>query len=105
MLITSHDRRFVDNIAERFVLISSGQLKEINDPNQFYNTSPSGFQQQKEAPTRQHQIQLSDEEQILARIVELESLLEADQARKPRFQKPKLQEAWQEELEQLNGKI
>lgn len=35
-LITSHDRKFVDTIAQRYVLIIDGQLKEINDPNSFY---------------------------------------------------------------------
>ncbi len=105
VLITSHDRRFVDNIAERFVLINDGQLKEINHANQFYRSTPTiGQNRKKEDPTPD-QLQLDDEEQILARIVELESLLEADLERKPRFQKPKSQEAWKEELDQLNSKI
>ena len=82
-----------------------GQLKEINHADQFYRSTPSGEQTRKQQDTTPDQVQLDDEEQILARIVELESLLEADVARKPRFQKPKLQEAWREELDQLNSKI
>ena len=105
VLITSHDRRFVDNIAERFVLINDGQLKEINHADQFYRSTPTIGQNRKQEDPTPDQLQLDDEEQILARIVELESLLEADLERKPRFQKPKSQEAWKEELDQLNSKI
>ncbi|MBL6690977.1 MAG: ABC-F family ATP-binding cassette domain-containing protein [Pseudomonadales bacterium] len=100
VLITSHDRRFVDNIAERYLLISEGKLTEINRPEIFYNM---------DSPDRSQQEQQTDgdisepegEEEILARIVELEALLEADLARKPKFQKPKLQETWRAEIEAL----
>jgi heme-transporting ATPase len=37
--------------------------------------------------------------------VELEALLAADLARKPKFQKPELQAAWQQELEELTGRL
>ena len=43
----------------------------------------------------------SDYEQLLARLIELESLLEDDLARKLKHQKPKLQQDWQEEISQL----
>ena len=87
VLITSHDRRFVDNIAEHFVLISDGQLKGINHADQFYRSSPTEGKSRKQQDNTPDQAQLDDEEQILARIVELESLLEADLARKPRLRK------------------
>lgn len=34
VLLTSHNRRFVDNIAEHFVMIREGQLKEIKHADQ-----------------------------------------------------------------------
>ncbi len=105
VLITSHDRRFVDNIAERFVVINDGQLKAINYADQFYSSNPTDGRMQQQQATTSGQVQLDDKEQILVRMVELESLLEADLARKNRFQKPKLQEAWREELDKLNSKI
>ena len=105
VLITSHDRRFVDNIAEHYVLISDGQLKEINHADQFYRSNPTEGQSRKQLDNTPDHVQLEDEEQILARIVELEALLEADLLRKPRFQKPKSQEVWRQELVQLNSKI
>ena len=103
VLITSHDRQFVDHIADRFVLIESGQLVEINDPNDFYTSNTTVKFNDNAEPTRSKQRYSGDE--VLNRIVELEELLQADLARKPKFQKPKLQEAWQAELEELNGKL
>jgi hypothetical protein len=41
----------------------------------------------------------------LERIVELEEKLAADRGRKPKFQKPKLQQAWQAELQELYKQI
>lgn len=104
VLITSHDRRFVDNIAERYVLISEDRLTEINRPEIFYNM---------DSPDRSRQEQQTDgdisepegEEEILARIIELEALLEADLARKPKFQKPKLQESWRAEIDSLSKSL
>jgi len=87
------------------MLISDGQLKAINHADQFYSSNPTEGQRRKQKDNTPDQVQLDDEEQILARMVELESLLEADLARKPRFQKPKSQEAWRQELVQLNSKI
>ncbi|MDA0979169.1 MAG: ABC-F family ATP-binding cassette domain-containing protein, partial [Proteobacteria bacterium] len=39
VIITSHDRRFVENIAQRYLLIAGGQLTEINTPAAFYRSS------------------------------------------------------------------
>ncbi|MBO6557050.1 MAG: ABC-F family ATP-binding cassette domain-containing protein [Pseudomonadales bacterium] len=105
VLITSHDRRFVDNIAERYVLISNGKLQEIHRPEIFYDMdSPTAIKtdtsRKEEKPSA-----VSGEEDILARIVELEALLEADLARKPKFQKPKRQESWRAEIEKLSGEL
>ena len=104
VLITSHDRRFVDNIADRFVLISNGQLKEINFPIEFYQMEVPVTQTVKHRSSVPNQLPTNSED-LLTRIVELETLLNADLARKPRFQKPKLQAAWKDELEELNKKL
>ncbi|MBL4680970.1 MAG: ABC-F family ATP-binding cassette domain-containing protein [Pseudomonadales bacterium] len=103
VLITSHDRRFVDNIAERYVLIQDGKLTEINDPQWFYDLKKPHVQI---AETKKIEREAIDsEEDILERILELESLLAEDKQRKIKFQKPKLQLAWDQELSQLNEKI
>ncbi len=105
VLITSHDRRFVDNIAERYVLISNGKLQEINRPEIFYEMDSPTAKKTDTSRKEEKPSNVSGEEDILARIVELEALLEADLARKPKFQKPKLQESWRAEIEKLSGEL
>lgn len=107
VLITSHDRRFVDIIADRYILIDAGVLKEINDPETFYNLenqAPSSH-----SVTRRRQSAASsspaNEDETLHRIIELEALLAEDKARKPKFQKPKKQEQWAIEIERLSARL
>jgi ATP-binding cassette subfamily F protein 3 len=103
VLITSHDRRFVDQIADRFLLIDNQQLREINDPQAFYRQTKRTRQATgADVPTGEEKQHSRAEDDILARIVELETLLEQDLARKPKFQKLKLQVSWQEEIDTLN---
>jgi ATP-binding cassette subfamily F protein 3 len=42
---------------------------------------------------------------VLERIVAVEAKLEADRARKAKFQKPQLQVRWQQELRDLYAKL
>ncbi|MBD3646663.1 MAG: ABC-F family ATP-binding cassette domain-containing protein, partial [Pseudomonadales bacterium] len=88
VLITSHDRRFVDNIADRHVLIHDGVMREIHDPARFYEldrqvtgnaSRPTSTDKPAEAS------EPADEEEMLQRIVELERVLAEDLARKPKF--------------------
>jgi ATP-binding cassette subfamily F protein 3 len=125
LLVTSHDRRFVDHIAQRYLVIKGGQLIEINDPDEFYKgfdaSRPSQLKQahsSKEQLSAGQQSETSDagtanapittpmnddsDEAKLQRLIDLEALLTADLARKPRFQKPLLQQQWQAEIEILN---
>ena len=110
LLMTSHDRRFIDNVANRFVEVSNGRLREISEPDEFYAAAaesgaediapdPSG------ASKPADRTQANDEESLLTRILELETLLAEDRARKARFQKPKRQAAWEAELERLNDRL
>ncbi|MOA19053.1 hypothetical protein D3C78_1394060 [compost metagenome] len=46
-----------------------------------------------------------DEEAQLARWYELEALLAADLARRPKHQTPRLQQAWRDELHQLTAHL
>jgi ATP-binding cassette subfamily F protein 3 len=101
LLVTSHDRRFLDAVAARFLLIRDGRLVELTDPAPFYDAP--------EAPTvppppnpEQQRREAAD---VLERIVELEALLAADLGRKPKFQKPKQQQAWQEEIAALYRRL
>jgi len=111
MLMTSHDRRFIDNLANRFLLIENGRLQEIQDPEPYYTASvtaggtsndPDGTSNDPIAPAVLKSTERSEED-VLERIVELEQKLSEDLARKPKFQKPKLQGLWREELAVLNA--
>ena len=106
VLITSHDRRFVDIIADRYLLIDHGVLKEINTPSSFYNESRRNPQQPTiDEDARKITDPLTGEEDILSRIVELESLLAEDRSRKPKFQKSKLWSEWEKEIEELESRL
>lgn len=104
VLLTSHDRRFVDVIADRFLLVSHGKLVEINDPDDFYRQESVSGPTASSRPDAERSVP-GDQEAILERIVELETLLAEDMARKPRFQKPERQQTWQEEIAELTARL
>jgi ATPase subunit of ABC transporter with duplicated ATPase domains len=108
LLMTSHDRRFIDNVATRFLLVTDGGLREIHDPEMFY-ASVAGEEipvaAEDEVATQPGEHSMLSEESLLERIVELETLIGEDEARKSKFQKPKLQSAWKQELVELNKRL
>ena len=105
LLVTSHDRRFIEHIADRYVLIQNKQLIEINSPETFYQTdsSPSMESIHTKVDRQTEPVSVNDEDSILERIIELETLIAEDHARKSKFQKPKLQPNWHTELAHLNA--
>ena len=107
LLITSHDRRFVDNIADRYVLIENGLLRELNDPTAFYKQNVSRKRERQLSSSDKHisNADAESEDQMLQRIIELESLLANDRDRKPKFQKIATREKWQAELNTLNSQL
>lgn len=98
VLITSHDRLFIERLAERFLWITEGRLIEIHSLERFLDDT-MGLQTAPVTPADLPDVP----EDLLARIVELEGLFAADKARKPKFQKPERQTAWQAELQRLNA--
>ena len=107
LLITSHDRRFVDNIADRYVLIENGLLRELNNPTAFYKQNVSRKRERQLSSSDKHisNADAESEDQMLQRIIELESLLANDRDRKPKFQKIATQKKWQAELNTLNSQL
>ncbi len=115
LLITSHDREFIDRIATRWLWIERGQLRELTSPAPFYQSlhqqNVSGLQTgakraaQTVRPASTPQVTEAktdrDPDAMLTRIDQLESLLNADLARKPKFQKPAKQRQWRAEIDQL----
>lgn len=115
LFITSHDRYFLQQVATRWLWIVDGKLTEVNSSDDFYQSLLSGNDvsvtssiQVSQKPTKNHSsetAQAVDEEAILQRIDQLETLIAEDTARKAKFQKPQLQQQWQQELDQLWLKI
>lgn len=109
VLVTSHDRRFVDNIAERYVVIEDGKLIEVNSPNGFYHSAlevkPQKSRKLDNLKTNATDLVGQSEEDILARLIELEDKLAADLERKEKFQKPKLQSEWRAEISKLQQQL
>lgn len=102
LIITSHDRAFLDTVATRWLWINNGVLEPLNDPELFYQ---SLLNEEVSANDRIHAaeqdfITLSGD-QVLQRIDMLETKLSQDEARKPKFQKPQKQRLWRKELQQL----
>ncbi|WP_037338910.1 ABC-F family ATP-binding cassette domain-containing protein [Saccharospirillum impatiens] len=113
LLFTSHDQRFIENVATRYWWIHNGVLVEVHDPSGYFqsmNSLPdpdSSVEQTRTVTSTEATVPNveSDEERLLSRIVELEDLLKQDQDRKPKFQKPKKQEEWRLELAMLNDSM
>lgn len=111
VLCTSHDRRFLQHIATRYLLIADGQLRSINGPEAFFAERRAGRVAAADGPevpaadAADDRVDSQSEEALLARLVELEGLLAADLKRKPKFQKPRLQSAWRQEIDRLEQRL
>jgi ATPase subunit of ABC transporter with duplicated ATPase domains len=109
LIMTSHDRRFLNTLANRFLWIRDGALVEIPEAESFFRSCSDSQEGEREEPiaaatadkTPKRNLPATESDLLLERIVELEAKLSDDQGRKPRFQKPALQARWQEELTQL----
>ncbi|ETW94014.1 MAG: hypothetical protein ETSY1_36725 [Candidatus Entotheonella factor] len=110
LVITSHDREFINRIATRWLWIHQGQLLELTSPTPFYQSlmqSRAGSTPEAKSVRSTSASSLTavephmDPDVMLARIDQLESLLKADVARKPKFQKPAKQQQWRAEIDRL----
>ncbi len=109
-LITGHDRAFIEEVADRYILIDKGKLVEIDRPEDFYETLLNDkFESveqevfQSHSMTQAQEISLKDD--ILTRILVLEEKLAEDIKRKPKFQKESLQIEWKNEIDELYRKL
>lgn len=109
VLLISHDRDLIERSCNRFWVIREGRIVEAHSAERAYaellcdepmdlSISPATDGSPQEQATVE-----DDEEALLARWYELDALLAADLARKPRHQTPRLQQQWRDELQQLAG--
>ncbi|BBR38602.1 ATP-binding cassette domain-containing protein [Aeromonas allosaccharophila] len=110
VLLVSHDRELIERSCNRFWLIRDWQIREAHSAERAYaellDAEVSPLQPTSDTQAAAHlrsTCQGEDEEMLLARWYELDALLTADLARKPRHQTPRLQQQWRNELRQLTG--
>lgn len=108
LLITSHDRRFIDNISNRYLVVGNGALVELQEPEAFYkellrtNGKMASAARHPRPRTRHHE---ASGDAVLERLIELERKLSDDLARKQKHQKPALQKQWRKEIESINEQL
>lgn len=107
LLITSHDRRFIEQVANRWWWINDEQLIELNGLEEFYEVVKQDAESEKTHLGSAGEIQIKTERGVMTedekmtRIDELETLLREDKARKAKFQKRQRQLEWESELASL----
>ncbi len=109
LLFTSHDQRFIETVATRFWWIHRGRLTEAHDTGDYFASMEAAggpdagpVTEASPVPAR---VQSESEERLLQRIYELEQLLTQDRNRARKFQKPRLQQAWESELQALLSRL
>ncbi|PAO12420.1 ABC transporter [Enterobacter roggenkampii] len=106
VLLVSHDRQLISQSCNRFWLIEDGTLSEWHD-------AEAVFERLREraglvtatAPAVAATVPPSPHDDLLERLVALETLLEDDLARKPKHQKPQLQAQWRKEIEEIEAQL
>ncbi len=106
VLLVSHDRQLISQSCNRFWLIEDGMLSEWHDAEAVFERlrESAGLTYQAESsPPVENAPALSDD--LLERLIALETLLAEDVARKPKHQKPQLQAQWRKEIEEIEAQL
>ncbi|KZK78277.1 putative ABC transporter ATP-binding protein YheS [Pseudovibrio sp. W64] len=116
-LLVSHDRHLVEATCNRFWVVQNGRLQEVNDANAAYALiAEVQVKAVKAAAIEQSAVETtiedttpetdhSGEDELLERLIELETLMEADLARRPNRQSPHLQVQWKDEIAQIHEQL
>lgn len=109
VLLVTHDRTLMEQSCNRYWLIDDRQLSEWHDLLPIYTTLSGGGNVElvispERAPLAEAAIS-TNEDHLLATLVALEHKLEEDITRKPKHQKPQLQQQWRREIAEINGKL
>ena len=106
VLLVSHDRQLIAQSCNRFWLIEDGLLSEWHDAEAVFERlrERTGLMASSASPAvADVKAQASDD--LLERLIALETLLAEDLARKPKHQKPHLQVQWRKEIEVTEAKL
>ncbi|WP_312078236.1 ABC-F family ATP-binding cassette domain-containing protein [Leclercia sp.] len=105
VLLVSHDRQLITQSCNRFWLIEHGQLSEWHDADAVFTRQRDGSGVSAVPVQAVRQEEPESHEDLLERLIMLETLLEEDRLRKPKHQKPQLQAQWQEEIAALTAQL
>jgi ATPase subunit of ABC transporter with duplicated ATPase domains len=107
VLLLSHDRTLIEQSWNRFWLVDRQRSEEWHTLAPVYavlaGSPPPAEPFNSESGTDVIDKEETEEEQLLARLVELEQRLAEDIARKPKHQKPELQREWQSQIARLTA--
>ncbi|MBA7852428.1 ABC-F family ATP-binding cassette domain-containing protein [Enterobacter cloacae] len=106
VLLVSHDRQLIAQSCNRFWLIEDGTLSEWHDAEAvFERLRESAGLATPSATPAVADVKAFASDDLLERLIALETLLAEDLARKPKHQKPQLQEQWRKEIEVIEAKL
>ncbi|MBG0520982.1 ABC-F family ATP-binding cassette domain-containing protein [Enterobacter cloacae] len=106
VLLVSHDRQLIAQSCNRFWLIEDGTLSEWHDAEAvFERLRESAGLATPSAPPAVVDVKAFASDDLLERLIALETLLAEDLARKPKHQKPQLQAQWRKEIEVIEAKL
>ena len=106
VLLVSHDRQLIAQSCNRFWLIEDGTLSEWHDAEAvFERLRESAGLATPSATPAVADVKAFASGDLLERLIALETLLAEDLARKPKHQKPQLQEQWRKEIEVIEAKL
>jgi ATPase subunit of ABC transporter with duplicated ATPase domains len=104
VLLVSHDRQLIQQSCNRFWLIENGVLEEWHDADTVWDRLREPLQTALfSASGVKTRSAIDDMDDLLDRLVSLETRLAEDLARKPKHQKPQLQAEWSQEIARLNA--
>lgn len=106
VLLVSHDRQLIAQSCNRFWLIEDGTLSEWHDAEAvFERLRESAGLATPSATPAVADVKAFASDDLLERLIALETLLAEDLARKPKHQKPQLQAQWRKEIEVIEAKL
>lgn len=106
LLLVSHDRQLISNSCNRFWLIDENGLSEWQDADEVYEQLRHRISPDAPRTTAKPEAKITSEaDDLLERLIELEWRLAEDLARKPKHQKPQLQQRWREEIANINNQL
>ena len=106
LLLVSHDRQLISQSCNRFWLIDERGLSEWPDADAVYEQLRQRTRSETpETTTVSSPVTAPEGDDLLERLITLEQRLAEDLARKPKHQKPMMQQRWREEIDLINNQL